>query len=77
MRWFTFEEDKLARFENQYPVYRVYPGCYARLEVSSKSASTTGLILDLVVWISQEFRVSTFQAGEEASPCGKKGGSAA
>src|SRR6266702_8082862 len=56
---------------------RLYPGGYARSEVSGEVASPTCLGFDLVVWLSKEFSVSTFQAGEEASSRRKKGGSAA
>ncbi len=47
------------------------------MEVSGEVASPTCLVFDLVVWLSQEFWVSTFQAGEEASSRRKRGGSAA
>src|SRR5207244_10583859 len=46
MRWFTLEEDKLARFENQRLVQRLYPGSYARLEVSGEVASPTCLVFE-------------------------------
>src|SRR5439155_7266573 len=73
MRWFTFEEYKLTLLENQCPVQRLYSRGQAGLEVSSEGASTTGLIVDLVVWFSEEFWVSTFQTGEETSSCSKVG----
>jgi len=47
------------------------------LEVSGEVASTTGLVFDLSVWLSQDFWVSTFQAGEEASSRWEARGSAA
>src|SRR5437879_13891596 len=57
MRRFTLKEDKLARFENQRIVYRLYPGGYARLDVSGEVASSTRLVFDLVVCLSQDFEV--------------------